>query len=427
MLKNITINRINRKDTKPMSNRKGIAAIIPFFSTQNKETGKFLLNSCCTTHISSFLAKKLSEIGFNVRVEIPAVGQLHLPGDMSDDYRLLEDLFSNHAKYAVHLPIDNVHQRLSFAATPTAAMVQDADLVISHNEINSTRIRRLMKPTGKLIQFNHLLPVGVNEWMLESQVGSWRACDAVIFLSKVLRSVAYSITQMAVPTFHVWPMVYSDIEAANYLTGYELAADREPKVLFPHRASENNYTHHEEFIKGFHLFKEWEHRPLKKTTGNETNSKGVFFDPTHYLRKTRPDLETFNHKFTFVDADTRAEYWDSLRQMDCFVGLMADDLHGGVSIREAMRAGVIPILLKTPAYVNLLKETGLQDELGKYMFDFPTAESISSALKLYSEMTGNEIRQIRRKMVKSIQIESYEAAWSDAQETLSSLNNPYGV
>jgi hypothetical protein len=384
-------------------------AILPFFSSQDKETGKFLLEKCCTTQISGFLARKFLEMGCEVKVSIPG----------STSIKEIERIFPDGAKFMVskHIFNNNLIQRLEFNAAEMGEFLMDVDLVISHNEINSARLRRLMPFGAKLIQFNHLLPVGVNEWMREEQVASWRACDGVVFLSDLLRNIAYQQTVVTIPKFMVWPMVYSEFEARRFLGKIDVMADRPFTFLFPHRASSNNYTHHREFIEGFEKFYQNLASPVKKMQA----VKAAFFDPTGYMRTAEPSLERFDYRYTFLKAEERKTYWKKLKACDAFIALMEDDFHGGVAVREAIRAGVFPILLGTPAYIHLIQTLDIPEVI-PFMVKSTSSHYILEAMDKFYKADVNVINSIRCKAMVNVVSESYEKSWITASEDLAVLS-----
>jgi hypothetical protein len=195
--------------------------IQPFFSQQDKGTGRFLLDADVTVQISRFLAEQLRGEGMEVRVLDPD-----------------------------GLPHDNKLQRLSFDVEAMSEALRGCDLFITHNELAASRARHLTR--AKIVHFNHMMPLGGWEWMAPLQRASWAAADLVVFLSESLRSFA------GVPGT-VWPMVYDQ----RHIRSYE---DRPIDVLFVQRCSVSNYTHHREFL-----------------AADLSGLRTVFTDPTRYL------------------------------------------------------------------------------------------------------------------------------------------------
>jgi hypothetical protein len=128
-------------------------AIIPFFSQHDKVTDAFLPDACVTTRISRAIGAAVSARGHNVAFGFPS--GLVPPVDVAA-----------FADRVVGLPVpqNNVHQRIGFPACDVARLVDGADVVISNHELWSWQIREL-SPLARIVQLNHLLPLGSWDWM----------------------------------------------------------------------------------------------------------------------------------------------------------------------------------------------------------------------------------------------------------------------
>lgn len=379
--------------------------IQPFYSQQDKDTHRFLLDADVTTDISRFLAEQLRLKGWEVALILPA------PADCVGGWPKWVEPFTVYMP--AYVPHENKFRRLSFDSTEMAAMLEGADLFITLHELVAFKVRQLVGKRTKIIHFNILSPLGEWEWMEPLQQASWAAADLVPFLAENLQRFA----QARVQRIALWN--YQDIKWTVWPTGYDARpiVFREPAwpgkidLLFVQRCSSSNYTHHREFIEAIHLLR----------TQLAWQGRVMFTDPTHYLELNKQaeaptgiDLDSL--KIEFAHAGSRADYYELLSQSKVAVAMMSNDLHGGVAIREAIASGCIPVLLDEPCYREMLRPHALA---WPYLVHRPIgkldlAHILQDALDKQSQwqfrtdfdLTLNRIRE-------KIERESYQRAWRE--------------
>jgi hypothetical protein len=377
--------------------------IQPFVSQQSKDDFKFLLDADVTTQISRFLATKLKESGARVQLILP---------DSRDCHNFYPDWVNKFEVLPVSIPRTNKNQRLYFDPVWMLAALNNADLFITHNELTAWKVRQI-EPKQKIIHFNHLIPIGDWKWMQPMQIASWGAADLIVFLAENLRRFAQTrlitagfTNELAKTT--VWPMVY-DRE------GLETRMPEDPAttdILFVQRCSQNNYTHHLEFIQAIQILRE-----QMSWTGTVT-----FTDPTHYLEMTAsPEVKQWAR---FAHADTRYEYARLLRTSKIAVAMMTDDLHGGVAIREAIVTGCIPVLLDEPCYRVMINPHA---SAWPYMISRPM-KTLDIAVVLRDALLKQEQWHERTDLNRTlghiqgkVMLESYQAAWPNVEEDIKRL------
>lgn len=337
-------------------------AVQPFFSQQNKATGKFLLDGCLTVRISLFLANKLREEGCDVTVFLPYPNQCEewSGTDVPAAYRRVPQG-----------PFSNKLQRLDFAAQWFECELKDTDLLLTCNELSPAKVRHVFD--GKIALLNNLFPMGGWEWMEQLQRESWCVADCNAFMSEFIRSA------VGAPDDFVWPLVYD-------ATKIRASAKKDVDVLFVQRCSVNNYTHHLEFLEA-----------LPRLQG----LNAVFADPTGYLEKSRPDL---NYAHAFGD-----KYYELLSKTKVVVALMTGDIHGGTSTREAIVSGANPVLLRYPHYQDLARNDSFQG------FCDLTSDSIVAAVR--RQLDAPQDASILDRVSK----ESYQATWPQVWKDIQCL------
>lgn len=322
-------------------------AIQPFFSQQNKITNKFLLDGCLTVRISLYLAKQLTDEGYDIEVFLPDSSQCEPWIGTTLPIRRRA------------MPLSNKMQRLDFNAAWFEKALQGVDLLLTCNELLPAKARHVFE--GKIAILNNLFPMGGWEWMAALQQEAWKSADCVAFMSDFIRS-QYNIGV-------VWPMVYN----ANKIQHSNI---KDIDVLFVQRCSITNYTHHEEFLQVLPLLR---------------GLNVVFADPTGYLEKLYPEL---NYAHAFGD-----KYYNLLSRTKVVVALMTGDIHGGTSTREAIVSGANPVLLKYPHYEDIVKDAQFPG--------FCTLTPFSIAAAIYRQID----RQPDEKLIATIAKESYQATW----------------
>lgn len=305
--------------------------LLPFFSQQNKETNQFSINKCCVSRIMDFYGRRLISHGHNVKVVLPLKTQCENHELFSDSRFQISRNF---------IPETNLLQRTSFDSRFTEIVIEDQDVIITNNEIQTSVIKHLAKKVNKgastVIHFNHLMPTGENLWFRRRSIDSWNSADLVVVLNETLKKFIEQFAPNA--NIRVWKTVFPEFEVQE--------KERDIDILFVQRCSVSNYTHHREFIRSVEVL---------RSLGFK--GKVVFTDPTHYLRSEDIDLLKYIDNVEFASANSREDYEDLLSRSKYSVALMKDDLHGGVAIRESIFAGCVPLLLDTPAYSELIGES----------------------------------------------------------------------
>lgn len=274
-------------------------ALWPFCSQQDKTTGTFLLDS----DVTCLFMRNLSRCWDGPVVTIvPHNTSGAMPGELR----------------RVRTPTDNMERRRYFNEDEALKALRNCDIVVVNNELAAANLRPHY--TGKIVHFNHLMPIGAHSWMKEQQIKSWRVADLVIFLTDRLSSFARGLESTIKST--VWPMAISDDIQPPQRAVFD--------CVFPQRCSDTNYTHHVEFLRVA------EARP---------HLKFAMTDPTRNLKRWPANV----HR---CESLQRQEYLKLLASSKVVVGLMEDDLHGGVAVREAMASGCQPVFLDQPCYAD---------------------------------------------------------------------------
>lgn len=383
----------------------------PFYSQQNKETHQFILDKCCVARINGYLATTFIKSGHNVAIMVPR--GIPIPE--------IQKVFPDGSLFKLdNIPADNLLQRLELPLSGIKHVIKtfEPDLIISHHELASVALRQLINTLPyriNLVQFNHLQPQGVWNWMKDLQIASWKAADLVITLSDLLAREVSKLTSGNLP-ISVWPMCYSEQEAAQNSSNFMSTYNRDIDILFGQRCSMNNYTHHSEFLDAL----------LKlKTQGWEGSV--AFTDPTGYaesfLKERIAEFEEGHINIIFVRADTREKYWKILGRTKYAIALMDQDLHGGIAIREAIRAGAVPILSHSPAYLDLTKDIPIE-YLNKILVPMHIAPNLSQSICDVILGIGNLHRDVNLlgKLFRIILQESYEGSWNTAIKSLADNN-----
>lgn len=277
-------------------------AIWPFYSQQDKSTGKFLLNTCGAAKQLSWLARKFTAEGWGVRVAVPWHTDEVTPFP-PECARVKADMFPCNAIEQVRWDVrelDNVFR--------------GCDVALLNHELLAIPVRRLF-PKLKIVQMCSVRP---DSAMFKV---AWDSADLVVAQSQTARMAFRPFTATPIS---VWPLAFNEQDTfAPY-------KNRDVDVLFVQRCSVTNYTHHEEFLQAMELMH---------------GLRVAFTDVTEYLRKTHPHLE-------YSTPETYKQY---LARSKVAVALN-DNLYGGLSIREACRAGCTPVVLDAPCYHELVGE-----------------------------------------------------------------------
>ena len=267
------------------------AVFWPFFSQQDKRTGRVLTETCGDYKMCSWMAERLRIAGWDANVVTP------------DD---------------VHVPSDNVAQRLQFHAPDARKAFADADVAIVHHDHMGFPLRQMF-PELKIVQGCHVDPFEPWPQFAPLMKMAWDAADLVTVLSPSMR--VDTKTRVS-----CWPMAFDE----------QLFAETDElktiDVLFVNRASATNYTRHVEFLR--QIDPDW---------------RVLFTDPTRYMEHA--GLVPVSQLLR----DKTHGYRYALKASKVFVALN-DNGHGGLSAREAIVSGCCPVALRCPGYERLLGE-----------------------------------------------------------------------
>lgn len=228
-------------------------AIYPFYSQQDKLTGKFLLSTCGACKQLSWLVKQVrQELGWRVEVAVPAaesVADKAYPFDVE-------------ALHPVDIEPNNLIERVRWDFAELRRTFAGADVALLNHELLAVPVRRL-RPRLRIVTMCNTDPRGSDELLF---VESWRSSDVVVAQSPVMAD--YIRQQVHGSNVVVAPMCFDKLRLVPRRRA------RDIDVLFVARCSASNHTHHEEFLRAMPLMRDL---------------KVVFTDVTNYLKKLRPE------------------------------------------------------------------------------------------------------------------------------------------
>ena len=267
---------------------------LPFYSQQSKRTGLFLQRTCGNVKQLAYLAHALQMSGVYTAALAP---------------RDAADITPFPAARCAWMPIQNPLQRLHWDLQTLERCFDDCDVIVTNSEYMAIPLRKLFL-RKRLIQ---MCNVAADSELFKP---AWQAADLVVAQGQ------YAAGQIQLNTntrTTFWPLAYVELDFAA-----ALPLQRDIDVVFLQRCSADNSTHHEDYLRTM------QHRT-------------VFTDVTCFLRKQRGDLEYSTPK-TYIETLHRSRVAVSMHR----------SWYGGMSIREAIRAGCVPVTLRTPAYEELL-------------------------------------------------------------------------
>jgi len=370
---------------------------------QSKTTGKFLLDADENINIANYILNNIDPYIYNMTCVLPESYQIDQTISIEDIFKPLTPQFVFSS-----FPTNNVLQRYHFDANFYYNLLKNNqyDVIINNVDTNSRNIRAILenlKSSMKLITFVHFidLPSKYVTTKMTSyfrrQIDSALASDCTWFLSKLnltnflLEAVPFVTADEYMrlcDTCIVMPLVFSDsnlrsrIATAN--TFPSLHGNRKT-VIFPNRLSENNYTHHVNFIGAVNNVYKKIDFDVYMTNPNE----GISYD---ILEK-----EVDNIVFPFGKRRlNRSEYFRLLCSSDFIVALFRET-HGGTACREAIYAGAIPIIPSRNDYLML------RDQLF-YDMDFKMVDDDLSNLEEVLEyyLTKFDIENYRKKHLPKV-------------------------
>lgn len=282
----------------------------PFFSQQDKQSCRFLLESDSGVKLYKYIAEQMAARGDDVTFVLPSRNQCADSLKWPDAIKL---------RYAPHLEVCNLRRRVQWDTEWLERITCDCDLFLTTHEFLSIPLR-VIRPKLRIVMECGIRPT--TAWPETEALFpiAQRAATAVHCNSSTLAS------ECANPRTFVWPFAFH--EKAYSLRGGERSID----VLFNSRCSSTNYSHHKEFIEQM-----WSSGLRIRMT-----------DPTNYLRSTG-----YAPGWTGNMPAGRGAYESLLAQSRIVVGL-TDNGYGGYAFREAMAAGCCPVALDVPEYRELL-------------------------------------------------------------------------
>lgn len=325
----------------------------PFASQQDKVTGKFLLDTCGATKQLSWLAKRIEdELGWEVTAMVPRRTEHRVP---FKSWCTSSGMVANNALEQVRWDPEELY---SFFAS--------ADIALLNHELLAVPVRRLF-PKLRIVQMCSVSPEPLPLFQ-----AAWDSADLVVAQGWHAASVVDKLTRTRTRVV-AWPLAYNEADVVQQ------SCVRDVDVLFVQRCSVTNYTHHVEFLAAMEYM---------------YGLRVAFTDVTGYLRKTHPHLE-------YSTAETYKSY---LARSRVAVALN-DNLYGGLSIREACRAGCTPVVLDALCYRELVGD------------GYPHLVSDTSPGSLASAVCS----AITYPYTVDVSRESYQATWPKVKEDLQRL------
>lgn len=371
--------------------------LYPFFSQQSKVTGQFLLNSCGSTKMNLFLAERIAaEFDTEVCMVLPQSDDIS--ENLMNVSAGLENLLDQSRVYfySMHIPSNNLWQRLGWYPEIWERLFMGCDLVINHHEVLGWPLKNLY-PKMKIIQMNVIRPEEPWPWMAPLFYETWKSVDLIVALGvPMLQEIARTAEAHGfnVKDLSHWPLSFDLEILQRHGPAFRTPIEKDIDLLFVLRGSSTNYSHHDEFLKALILLR------AVGFTG-----RVAFTDITHYMmQNTRlPSMENVE---VLPNPKSQEDYVKMLWRSRAVIALN-DNLHGGMSFREAIYCGACPIASQTPGYVDLL---GVD---WPYYVDSVTPERITAAVMTASQQQywqGVSPVQSKRVHAKVIH-ESFQMAW----------------
>lgn len=307
-------------------------AMLPFFSQQDKATGKFLLASCVATKHCMYLADKITkELGWGVRLIVPQFNNVQSWPEG------LNGLFErNFMIYQAPIPPDNFAQRLEWYPHKWHEIIGSCDILYTSHELIGWAMKG-WRPDLKLVQMHYLTPGTAWPWMNPLFQLNYRAADRLVCLSETMRTnIERDLRDNSkgpYPPVNTWPFSCNTERLAM-----GKPPERDIDLLFVLRGSSTNYSHHTEFFQALDILRE---RGWDKTVG--------FTDYTHYLQTSGYFDGTRGKIEVLKNPQDQNAYINFLYRSKAVIGL-CDNGYGGESIREAVYCGAFPILLDCLGY-----------------------------------------------------------------------------
>lgn len=340
--------------------------LYPFYSQQDKRTGKFLLASDSGFRAYSYIGRQMLAEGWEPVMLVPPAEQCadcpFLP------YRIVQ--------FPYELCSDNLLRRLQWNPDWLAGL--DYDLVLTTHEFIAYPLRCL-KPGLRIVMECGIRPST-----------AWPETAALFPLARVAADAVHFNSQLLADECEhsrrkfVWPFGYEERP--------HKVCKRTIDVVFPARTSSTEYSNHRLFVLAL----------------GGTDLAVVMTDPTSYLRSNpgkAPDGWVPPHPLL------RADYDDLLDGSKVVVGLTANG-YGGYAFQEAVAAGCCPVALRCPEYEELLGA------------DWPylcSSNPYSLRAAVLAALAHGWPRQFEERVHTKIKGNSYGAAWDRTSRDLKEL------
>lgn len=353
--------------------------LYPFFSQQNKCTGKFRLQSDSGVKLYTYIANKLVEARHLVYFVLPDTRQCE------DDIQV--NAYVHRVPYP--LAVDNLQRRLQWEPGWLRFLSVNADIILTQHEFLAYPIKCL-SPKTKVAMECGILPDTAWQQTADMFELAWDAADLIHCNSETLRK---HIGRLSTNSYKatVWSFAYDDARLHRDPIAQRPCID----VLFNSRASSTNYSNHELFIAAMQQLPQY---------------SVVMTDPTSYLRSQMLVLQWLpGHPLN------TEQYLNVLRNSRVVVGLTANG-YGGYAFREAIAAGALPVALRVPEYVELLGENW------PYYIEELTVSAVQGAIAAALQYGRSSVSaEVNDNMWRNLRQSSYSAAWQVAKTDLERL------
>lgn len=341
----------------------------PFYSQQDKRTGKFLPESDSGVRMYHYMAEAGSRIGWDTRLVVPLDQQCVQP--------FLPAAHTMIVPY--RMDSNNLRRRFQMHLGFVDELARSCDVLVT-THVGLPYVMRCLHPKVKTVLEAGFLPETSFQGAEVGVLLNWRSADVVHCSSERIENRLYDV---GVKQVFRWPFAYED-STAQY-TGVA----RDIDVLFNARCSAVGYTNHEAFLRAM------EGSPWKV----------VVPDPTSFVRPAHPDM-------VLAAPPNRAEYLKLLHHSKVVVSL-TDNGGGGFGFQEAVAAGCCPVTLSLPEYHEVLTT-----KWPYYASLSNVREVVEHALKLgWAGCSTKVVRAVQENIKKS----SYSAAWTGAKADLEGL------
>lgn len=336
-----------------------IVTLYPFFSQQDKRTGRFRLDSDSGVKLYAYMAGRLAQ-QHDVRFVLPAEDQCVEDMDLPFSVRAL--------RIPYKLAASNLDRRLQWE--PSWLRSLECDLILTQHEFLAYPLRCLL-PDQRIVMECGIRPTTAWPQTAALFPMAWRSADLVHCNSTTLAEEVAPYAKTA-----VWRFGYHDkVAVARGLA-------RDVDVLFNSRCSATGYSNHEAF--------------LEAVAGCPWNV--CVTDPTNYLN---------------IHAPLGPEEYRSLLHRSRVVVGLTDNGYGGYAFVEAVAAGACPVALRTREYEELLTPGWPY-----YCTLDSVADAVTRALSLgWAGVSTKVVRRVNSNVATC----SYSSAWERARKDLEAL------